>query len=218
MKAGIVVAIAGVLAAPAMFGEKPNGSAPSQGASLEIGDAVWAFRGTANGIELSIHGAGAKKQVALKALEGRQIVRLVATSSQARGSGTKGIFRGYIGLGIEVLSEDGMLLEYRMAFCRNWRAVLQGESPSTGFDCSPVLITRPVDHPFDVIGVGLPGGDSLMLTLQDLTRKGDSPPDEIETHTFVDHCPSPMFVVVQHYASSSMELRPIKAQEAKQEK
>ncbi len=207
MKVGIVAPIACVLAVPALFGEKPNWSPPSQGASLEIADAVWDFGGTANGIELSIRGPNGEKKGTLKALEGRQIVRLVATSSQARASGTKGSFRGFIGLGIESLSEDGMLLEYRMAFCRNWRVVLQGESPSAGFDCSALLITRAVDRPFDVIGVGLPGGDSLILTLQDLTRKGDSPPDQIETHTFVDHCPSPLVSVVQHYVATSMALQ-----------
>ncbi len=56
--------------------------------------------------------------------------------------------------------------------------------------CGP-LVSRPLNDPFDMMAIGLPGGDSLMLSLQDLTRP-DTPPDtdRVESHLFVNHCPA----------------------------
>ncbi len=106
----------------------------------------------------------------------------------------------YLGIAIESVSQDGKLLEYRMGQCR---------IPESTWAVSDVLLTRPINSPIHSIGIGLPGGDSLMMTLQTLQRNGGSPPDNIETHTFVNHCPSPGPIfgkVTQHYSSKALEL------------
>lgn len=94
-------------------------------------------------------------------------------------------FERYIGLVLECKAPDGKSRQYRMAFGR-WPAE-RSTAPDKGYwIASSVLIARPDDDPFNAASVSLIGGDSMMVTLQKLTRASG---DQIETDVFVNHCP-----------------------------
>lgn len=186
----------------------------SYSASVRFGadQQVWEFQGTAEGIFVNIGRSGEEKRVKLESiLTDRKITRIVATSVETNiWTHTRMGECMYIGLGVESLSENGKHLEYRMMIALGWSAGEEGLAGriQSAFRLSPLLITRPLDQPFDAMAVGLLGGDSLMLTLQDVKRKGDTLDDSIETHTFVDHCPSPQGVVLRHYVSNGAKVIP----------
>ena len=89
-----------------------------------------------------------------------------------------GVYLGFVGVAIECEQPDRKKLEYRMAL---------SAGASEHWSLSEPLAVRASDNPFHTIGVGLPGGDSIMMTLQSLKR-GEAK-DRIETELFVNHCP-----------------------------
>jgi len=170
---------------------------------------TWTFRGGKVGILIDVAGKGFNRQDRPKDLQGVGKVNRISATKLEYSSGDSEY--SFIGLAIESESRDGKQLEYRMALCR-----LETKQPI--WSVSEALTARPIDKPYHVMGVGLPGGDSLMMTLQSLTRVQSTPeeakrPDHvekddlIETETFVNHCPigSPMMHGVGgHYVSSKM--------------
>jgi hypothetical protein len=89
-------------------------------------------------------------------------------------------------LGVASLSDDERAIEYRIIVNH-----VVGWCPCVidNWLYTTPLIIQPVDQPFDAMSILLPGGDSVALSLQRLTRGGDSFQDEIESHYFVNHCP-----------------------------
>lgn len=68
-------------------------------------------------------------------------------------------------MGVGSLSGSGDAIEYRFV-------VHHAQKPETNWAYSDKLIDRPADRPFDEITLSLPGGDSVVLGLHDLTRGG----------------------------------------------
>ncbi len=92
----------------------------------------------------------------------------------------------FIGLALECLSPDGKSREYRMAFGRCPAGQITSAQKGNWI-ASGILTTRPNENPFNAASVSLIGGDSIMVTLQKLTRSLE---DQIESHVFVNHCPT----------------------------
>ncbi len=126
--------------------------------------------------------------IAVKAESGDRVVRpteFQGIGSPIRVAATKleypieaGGYLSFVGVAIECERPDQKKLEYRMA--------LSAGSPEH-WSLSDPLAVRAADNPFHSIAVGLPGGDSVMMTLQSLSRGADK--DKIETELFVNHCP-----------------------------
>ncbi len=105
-----------------------------------------------------------------------------------------------LGLAMQAESSDPRFLEYRMALLEGAGA---SESGLSGvWNCSGQLIKRPVSDPFELLAVGLLGGDSLMTTFQDAKRGRGVDPDQIETHVFVNHCMVTGDINTQYYEAS----------------
>jgi hypothetical protein len=166
--------------------------APYQTASVQIKDAVWSFHpevtsGTGVSVRVVPWAGTERRDFELKFDGLGQVVGIVAVAREM-GSGDWTM----VGLGIVSMSRTAQHLDYGLAFC-------QGESPSheTGRDrpltdpqrwnYSGPLLSRETDKPFNMISVALPAGDSLILTLQEMTR--DEPETVIETYQFINHCP-----------------------------
>lgn len=164
---------------------------------------AWILRGDTTGLSIEVERGKEKTTVRPQALADlKQINRISAVKTETKV--VDGHCLGFVGIAVECISPNHQRYEYRMAECL---------LPDGIWSVSDVLTTRPVDSPFQSIAAGLPGGDSLTMTLQLLQRRTGTgtEPDAIETHTFVNHCPAPepMFSkLTQHYVSRSSELIP----------
>ena len=189
---------------------RPRHLVESIAVKLDCLGETWTFRGEKNGILIDVAGKGRNRQDRPVDLQGIGKVNRISATKFEYSSGDSEY--SFIGLAIESESRDGKQLEYRMALCR-----LETKQPI--WSVSEALTTRPINKPYHAIGVGLPSGDSLMMTLQSLTRAIDMPEqagkstsqpvdDLIETDLFVNHCPisTPMIIGTQHFVSKQMVL------------
>lgn len=218
------VAIIGVLSAVMVLGartgasgldEKPRYDRQtarfcSAGVILEFGGPgeTWMFTGDERGIKIEKQGRATHETVRPKELEAlRRVKRIVAANSEVREGVTP--THHFIGIAVECVSNDGSELEYHMGLCRldSSKNTDPPQWSSTWYVSNP-MATRSVDQPAHAISVGLCGGDSMFMTLQDLARVGANGPDTISTHTYVNHCPGPepMFsAITGHYFSNKPE-------------
>ncbi len=88
-------------------------------------------------------------------------------------------------LAVAYLSPDSNSISYRMIIHRTWKY----EPTENHWWKTEDLMTRGVSDPYDGMSISFPGGDSVVLGLHDLTRRGGGREDVIESHYFVNHCP-----------------------------
>ncbi|RJP34587.1 MAG: hypothetical protein C4547_10615 [Phycisphaerales bacterium] len=92
----------------------------------------------------------------------------------------------FVGVAAALLSPDGANVEYRFLFGRAF-APPDNLLDEKSWSYSAPLIARPVEKAFPAMSVNLLGGDSILVTLQDVARTPNG--DRFETHRFVHHCP-----------------------------
>ena len=139
---------------------------------------TWTIRREKTGVAIVVKSETGERLVRPPEFQGiGNPIRVAATKLEyAIGPGG---YLSFVGVAIECERLDRKKLEYRMA--------LSAGSPEH-WSLSDPLAVRAADNPFHTIAVGLPGGDSIMMTLQSLSR-GEAG-DKIETELFVNHCPS----------------------------
>lgn len=166
-------------------GSASGGSGPLKlvDASITTNDEHWTF-GPANGEGIEVLAKSIKGEITASFV----IVPQAGTVSELVVCARKRSNGKYlIGLGVAFLEKKSKRIQYRMLIGGNSGDV---HTPK-GWTYSEVLIERASNEHFDIMSVALPGGDSLMLSLQDLTRQGPND-DSIDSYVFVDHCPYPM--------------------------
>ncbi len=159
---------------------------PAKVITLRIGKEFWRFAPAADGIGINV----AVETQGEQTIEMKlgidppigEVVDLVAAGQELEMAGA------FIVLGVAAMQPHGKEIRYFM-FTGGTNGL--PHNPQAWYN-SGSLITRPGNRPFEMMAVGQPGGDSVMLSLQDLTRQpGDT--DSVEHHLFVNHCPIPGF-------------------------
>lgn len=157
---------------------------PTKVITLRIGEELWHFAPATDGvgIDVAVETRGEQTieiKLGIDPPIGR-VVDLVVNGRELQPG------RSVIGLGVAAKGKDSGGIEYHMYEYLEW----VGKPPSRQ-RWSPIgpLITRPADDPFDSMAIGLPGGDSIYLSLLDLIRP-DGNADSVESHLFVNHCPA----------------------------
>lgn len=159
---------------------------------LEHQKETWTIRRENGGIAVVVKAASGERIVRPTEFQGiGNPIRVAATKLEYKVD--SGVYFRFVGLAIECEQVNRKSLEYRMALC-------QSHYGPEEWSLSEPLAVRAADNPFHTMGVGLPGGDSIMMTLQSLKRGAEK--DKIETELFVNHCPigTPMSgAPLQHY-------------------
>jgi len=146
---------------------------------LEHRKETWTIRREKGGVAIELKAPSGARTIRPREFQGiGSPIRVAATKLEYEVD--PGVYLRFVGLAIECENLDRKRLEYRMALCQSY-------SGPERWSLSEPLAVRALDNPFHTIGVGLPGGDSIMMTLQSLTR-GEGK-DKIETELFVNHCP-----------------------------
>lgn len=213
---GLVCLAAGAIQTPQdaapPSSKKPVAAEPTKVISLRIGGELWRFApATDVGIDVAVETRGGQTiemKLGLDPPIGK-VVELVAKGIELQPD------RSVIGLGVAAQAGDSGVIEYHMYEYLEWT----GKPPSAQ-RWSPIgpLITRPADDPFEAMAIGLPGGDSIYLSLQDLTRsEGNS--DSVESHLFVNHCPTSsaefnLRITSDHHTATTHLFKSIKLRQA----
>lgn len=110
----------------------------------------------------------------------------------------------YVALAVERGIPGSKSFDYVMVFGR------RGEMDSTPINwcISHPMLTTTYEKRCNVMNIALPEGDTILMTLQRLTRTSNGDVGDIETHTFVNTCPGPdqdgfmMESITNHYSSN----------------
>lgn len=146
---------------------------------LEHRKETWTIRREKGGIAIVVKTESGERIVRPAEFQGiGSPIRVAATKLEYEVEPRR--YLSFVGLAVECERADRKNLEYRMALSRS-------SSGPENWSLSEPLAVRAADNPFHTIGVGIPGGDSIMMTLQSLNR-GEAK-DSIETELFVNHCP-----------------------------
>lgn len=93
----------------------------------------------------------------------------------------------YVALAVERGIPGSMSFDYVMIFGR------RGEKDNTTINwcISRPLFTTTYEKRCNVMNIALPEGDTILMTLQRLTRRSNGDVEDIESHAFVNICPMP---------------------------
>ncbi len=171
--------------------------------SLSLMDDTWTFASIpgASGLRVSRGAEGAAGFIDLNG-DG-ELGRILSFDVTARQNSPTSAF---IGVAVAALAADGVSVEYRFLFGRTYGSA-DNLLDEGSWSYSAPLITRPAQTPFIAMSVNLLGGDSILVTLQDVKRTPNG--DTFETHRFVHHCPQAGKRLAQsrHYADGVDEAR-----------
>lgn len=151
-------------------------------AFVRLGGQAWEFRPSEKegqcGIDVRVTGESSVSGFNL--CFGGELGRVVGLVSCGKESSNEGRTWGMVAIGVVSVSPDGKKLEYRVLFARP-----QGALTDQHWARSGVLMTKPLDEPFNIMSIAIPAGDSVLLTLQDMSRRSDT----VQIEQFVNHCP-----------------------------
>lgn len=150
-------------------------------ASLILNGDCWVFSASGNKVHVRCQTSRAPNEFTIDIGEDVGRITRLAVAAERRGDVM------LTGLAVEYHATGGQEFLYRMlAGHTDQSYVIRTDSWAS----SGVLIRRTKAKRFDVMCVARVDGDSMLLTLQHLTRRGNG--DLLETHTFINHCPLPV--------------------------
>ncbi|QDV92168.1 hypothetical protein RAS2_32820 [Phycisphaerae bacterium RAS2] len=205
----LLLLISGQLAPEPVDRELSNPSpimvSSSNGAVVQLKNTneTWTILGDQNGIIISRKTSSGIETIRPKALQSLLRVNRIAAVTNGWSGEQRAVW--YIGMAIECLNAKGDQFDYYMCEGRLWTTSFPKIQIEMAWHLSNPITSRAINRPVRTLAAGLPGGDSLMMTLQDYVRNYPNGPDSIETHTYVNHCPGnePVFSkLTQHYMSS----------------
>lgn len=168
---------------------------PYQLAVVSRKGATWQFtpnHGANAGIHIKMTADGTTTESDLQIDGVGEVVGVVAASRAI-----------YIAMGVASFKPQTNEIEYHILFSR------EGKLESDKWLYSQPLMKRSPDAAFDLMSIGLPGGDSVVFTLKNAARNRDGV-THIEAHEFVNHCPNPLagerVIGAKHYTSSSKQM------------
>lgn len=175
--------------------------------SLEFCENTWTFRPSSEGKGLRIFRGDVDAGDHADLTFNGELGEVLSFDVQARQWSPK---QAFVGVALALLAPDGRSVEYRFLFGRTFGDLLDESS----WSYSTPLITAPLAEPFEAMSVNLLGGDSILVTLQDVARMPNGSGDKFITHRFIHHCPQAGHRLEQtrHYVDTAEFTGPVQAE------
>lgn len=148
-------------------------------AMVEAGGAVWTIRGrdSADGLGVRWQSGDAVEEFELDFGGVGRVIDMAAAVRQ---------YKSDVGIALAIASQKSPRdpIEYRLAWGRGMGSI----SDQALWMCSEPVQTVAADEAYQLLSIAIPMGDSVLMTLQRLTRVNAND-DKIETYVVVNHCP-----------------------------